>query len=490
MSRNPRPRAIDPRSALPLLIALLLVLSCRQAGADPVDAVAGVKTLFVEPFRGGADAAAIRDRLTRDLAGSRFRLVQTQKEADAVLKGTAQIWVHGFITTNARTPANNRQAVFSGYLSLEIVNSNNQPLWSWLITPGRLAWKSTVDDLASRGAKKLLEAAGLAASSPAPAGPGEPLTQATVSGAGATFPAPLYQKWFEDFEQLHPTVHLRYSPIGSLLGNQRLVAGDIDFAGSDVIPEEVVGASDAAHLRRFATVLGAVVPIYNLNGAQHDLRFTAGLLADIYLGRVKRWNDPEIRRFNRGVDLPDAEISVVHRSDGSGTTWVWSDYLSKVSPAWSSSVGRGTRLHWPVGIEADGNDGVARAVKQTPNSIGYVELTYAIQNQLSFGSVQNRAGQFVRADLDSLTEATRQIANATDPPPAITDAPGKYSYPIVSFTWLVVPSHWTDPAKQAAFFELLRWILTSGQKDCSSLGYAPLPREIAAGELRSLPAAP
>ncbi len=205
---------------------------------------------------------------------------------------------------------------------------------------------------------------------------------------------------------------------------------------------------------------------------------------------MRRWNDPEIRRTNRGVDLPDAEIEVIHRSDGSGTTWVWSDFLSKVSPAWAASVGRGAILHWPVGAGAEHNEGVAEAVRKTPGSIGYVELVYAIQHQLSFGAVRNRAGEYVHADLDSLAKAASVYSAVGEPPASITDPSGKNVYPIAAFTWLLLPAQSSDPAKRAALAELLRWILTSGQKECSALGYTPLPREIANSQLQTLKSLP
>ncbi|HET6206605.1 MAG TPA: phosphate ABC transporter substrate-binding protein PstS, partial [Terracidiphilus sp.] len=294
--------------------------------------------------------------------------------------------------------------------------------------------------------------------------------------------------WFQDFEQLHPRVHVRYTPEGSQAGDKELNAGEIDFAGSDVAPEVAVDASAASRLQRIASVLGAVVPIYNLSGVARDLRFTSELLAEIYLGHVRRWNEEAIRRFNTDVDLPESAITVVHRSDGSGTTWVWSDLLSNVSSSWSSSVGRGTTLQWPVGVGAEGNEGVAEAVRNTPNSIGYVELTYAIQHRLSYGAVRNRAGEFVRADLDTVAEAARSAGISGGPGLAISNAPGKSAYPIAAFTWFVFPADIRDSAKRAAMAELFRWILTAGQRECSSLGYAPLPRQVVDDQLRKLDA--
>lgn len=306
----------------------------------------------------------------------------------------------------------------------------------------------------------------------------------SLSGSGATFPAPLYQKWFQDFEQLHPGVHIRYSPVGSQRGAEMLTTGSADFAGSDVAPDFILGT--ASHLRAVISVVGGVVPIYNLQGVTTELHFTPDALAGIYLGKIRRWNDPEIRNSNKGVALPDAEIVVIHRSDGSGTTWVWSDFLSRASPQWLSTVGRGTTLHWPVGTGAERNDGVAQAVHGTPNSIGYVELTYAIQNQLNFGSVRNRSGVFVRADLDSVAAAAKGPAASSDLASSLVDSASKDAYPIASFTWLIMSDQLADSPKQRVLSELFRWVLTTGQRECSALGYAPLPRRIAEKELREI----
>jgi hypothetical protein len=334
-----------------LLLALLAV--ARFASAERATSLDQARTLYVEPFDGGGEAAALRDGLIRRLERDhRFRMVPSAEGADAVVKGTGKIWIRGYISSSGRTPVNGRQAVYAGYLSLEVVGVEDQPLWSWLVTPGKFAWKNTVDDMVDRAAARLLAAAQAASAAAAGPGPAGHLAQTNLIGGGATFPAPLYQKWFEDFEELHPGVHIRYDLLGSQLGTEKLAAGKLDFAGADVAPELLSSAASVSSLRRVASVLGAVVAIYNLNGSVRDLHFTPEALAGIYLGRIHRWNDPEIRRSNKGIALPDAEIVVVHRSDGSGTTWVWSDYLSKVSPAWAGAVSRGATLHWPVGIGA------------------------------------------------------------------------------------------------------------------------------------------
>ena len=468
------------------LVYAMFVL-CALTHAQPVDSLAQVKRIYVGDFKGGQEAAHLRESFLRHLDRERFQIAQSPKDADAVVYGTGEVWLKGYVSLNARTPSSDRQAVYTGYLSIEVVAQNGQPMWSWLATPGRIAWTNVVDNLAGRAAKRLGNAAE-AQSTAAPANATAPsaLAASDLEGAGATFPAPLYQKWFQDFEELHPGVHFRYAPVGSEAGVRRLIAGESDFAGSDVAPEAVVDTPVAASLRRIPSVVGAVVPIYNLGGVTQDLRFTPAALADIFLGRVKRWDDESLRRSNNGVDLPQAPIAVIHRSDGSGTTWVWSDFLSKVSPVWASSVGRNTTLKWLVGTGAVGNDGVAEAVLNTPNSIGYVELTYAIQHRLAYGAVRNHSGEFVRADLDSVSEAAKGAEPSPGHDPTIIDSARKFAYPISAFTWLVMPSDGSNAAKRAALEDLFRWVLVYGQRDCSSLGYAPLPHEVVDEELRML----
>jgi phosphate transport system substrate-binding protein len=239
--------------------------------------------------------------------------------------------------------------------------------------------------------------------------------------------------------------------------------------------------------QRIASVLGAVVVTYNLKGLAHDLRFTPEMLAEIYLGTLRKWNDPRIAKVNKDVDLPDADIVVVHRSDGSGTSYAWSDFLSRTSAEWENSLGTNTTLQWLVGLGVSGNEGVASTVQKTANSIGYVELAYAIQHQLSFGAVRNSAGEFVRPDLRSLGEAARELPRmSTGELGSIVNPPGKEAYPIATFTWLIVPYEMTDAAKKSAAREFFQWMLTSGQRECSSLGYAPLPNDVAAQQLELL----
>ncbi len=309
-----------------------------------------------------------------------------------------------------------------------------------------------------------------------------------MNAAGATFPNPIYSKWFSDFHTLHPNVEINYQSIGSGGGIQQLKAGTVDFGASDMPLNDELLSQFSFKIIQFPTVLGAVVPTYNIPGVSAVLKFTPQALADIYLGKVTKWNDPEIAGANPGVNLPGNDIVVVHRSDGSGTTFVWTDYLSKVSPEWKSRVGSNTSVNWPVGLGGKGNEGVSGVVEQTPNAIGYVELIYAIQNHLGYGLVRNSAGQFVRASLASVTEAASGAAvkMAHDVRISITDASGAGSYPICSFTYLLIPAQISDPTKLQNVKSFLHWMLTDGQGMVEALDYARLPRAVVAIEMRHI----
>jgi phosphate transport system substrate-binding protein len=306
-----------------------------------------------------------------------------------------------------------------------------------------------------------------------------------ITGAGATFPYPIYSKWFAEYHKAHPNVEINYQSIGSGGGIRQLTAGTVFFGASDgpMTTEQILAAGfPVLHL---PTVLGGVVPIYNVPG---DLRFTGKLLADIFLGKITKWNDPAIRAVNPGVTLPDSEITVAHRSDGSGTSYIFCDYLSKVSPEFRQTVGVGTAVKWPAGVGGKGNEGVAALVKQTPGAIGYVELIYALQNRIPYGAVQNMAGEFVRPTLETVTNASAAAAKAMprDFRVSITNAPGHDVYPISSFTWLLVRTNAGDRARTAVLADFIRWALTDGQRYCADLGYAPLPKEVVALELDAL----
>lgn len=306
------------------------------------------------------------------------------------------------------------------------------------------------------------------------------LSEILVNGAGATFPYPIYAQWFDAFQRVQPNARINYQPVGSAAGIRHLQAGTVDFGASDrPLTDEQIRTSPVKILQ-FPTVIGAAVPIYNLEAVRKPLRFTAGALAGIFFGTIRKWNHPALAAENPGVSLPDAAITVVHRSDGSGTTFVWTEFLSQTSPQWSRRVGAGTAVNWPVGLGARGNEGVTALVKQTPGSIGYVELAYALQSRLAYGAVRNPAGAFVRADAASIAAAA---ADASDRMPddfriSITNAPGKHAYPIASFTWLLLPARITDPGKRATMVSFLRWMLDQGQAMAEPLGYAPLPAPV------------
>lgn len=314
-------------------------------------------------------------------------------------------------------------------------------------------------------------------------GPGEGVqtAQVSINAAGATFPAAIYQKWFGEFKG----AKINYQSLGSGAGIQQLTQGTVDFGASDMPMKDAQIAAMKVKPLHFPTVLGAVVPVYNIPGVETDLKLTQDALAGIYLGEIKMWNDPKIAAENKGVKLPKAEIITVHRSDGSGTTFIFTEYLGKISPAWKSKVGANSSVSWPVsGLAGKGNEGVAGTVKQTPNSIGYVELVYAAKNSMGVALIRNKSGQYVKASVSSVTAAATAAANdiPADFRVSITDPPGADAYPISSFTYLLIPSKIEDAAKKKALVDFLGWMLTTGQQDAPGLDYAPLPAAIVAKE--------
>jgi phosphate transport system substrate-binding protein len=301
-----------------------------------------------------------------------------------------------------------------------------------------------------------------------------------LNGAGATFPYPIYSKWFSEYSAQHPDVQINYQSIGSGGGIRQVTAGTVDFGASDGPMTDQQLADSKIKLVHIPTVLGAVVPIYNLPGINTDLKFSPDVLADIYLGKITNWNDPRIAKDNPGVNLPASKINVVHRSDGSGTTYIFTDYLSKVSPDWKNSVGKSTAVPWPIGIGAKGNEGVAGMVRQLPGTIGYVELIFALQNKIQYGYIKNAAGSWVKASIDGVTEAAASVKTMpSDFRVSITNAPGKGAYPIASFTWLLIPTQPQDAAKGKVLKDFLGWMLDHGQSEVSALYYAPLPKSVA-----------
>ncbi|HEU4936880.1 MAG TPA: phosphate ABC transporter substrate-binding protein PstS [Vicinamibacterales bacterium] len=310
----------------------------------------------------------------------------------------------------------------------------------------------------------------------------------TITGAGATFPYPIYSKWFSDYNKLHPNVAINYQSIGSGGGVKQLTSQTVTFGASDypLTPEQLQAAP--GKILHFPTVLGAVVPIYNIPGVTAELKFSGLLLADIFLGNITKWNDSRIAKLNEGVTLPNMDITVVHRSDGSGTTYIFVDFLAKLSPDWKKRVGVAGSVNWPVGVGAKGNEAVAGMVKQTPGSLGYTEPAYATENKIAIGTVQNSAGKFVKASATSVTAAA---AAAVKQMPAdfrvsITNPPGDDVYPIASFTWLLLYQDPKDKALARVMVDFTKWALTDGQKYAADLGYAPLPKAVVDLELKSL----
>jgi phosphate transport system substrate-binding protein len=308
-----------------------------------------------------------------------------------------------------------------------------------------------------------------------------------INGAGATFPNPIYSKWFSEYNKANPKVQINYQPIGSGGGIRQLSNQTVFFGATDgpMTAEQLQQApGKVLHL---PTVLGAVVPIYNLQGAG-ELKFNGPVLADIYLGKITKWNDPAIVKLNAGAKLPATDITVVHRAEASGTSYIWVDFLAKVSPEWLKKAGVATSVNWPVGLGGKGNEGVSGLVQQTPGSIGYVELIYAIQNKISYGTVQNADGEFVRATVESVTAAAGAAVKnmPKDFRVSITNAAGKGVYPISSFTWLLLYENPKDKAQSKAMVDFVKWALTDGQKFAPDLGYAPLPAEVVKLEMAAL----
>jgi phosphate transport system substrate-binding protein len=314
----------------------------------------------------------------------------------------------------------------------------------------------------------------------------------SINGAGATFPYPMYSKWFSEYGKKYTNVAINYQSIGSGGGIRQVTEGTVDFGASDgPMNDEQLKAYQDKHgfgILHFPTVLGADVPAYNIPGVTVELNFTQEAIAGIFLGKITKWNDPAIVNANKGVSLPANDIVVVHRSEGSGTTYIWTDYLSKVSDEWKTKVGTGASVNWPVGLGAKGNEAVAGTVKNTPNSFGYVELIYAIQNNMPYGRVRNSSGAFIKADLASVTAAAAGAAKnmPDDFRVSITNAPGKTAYPISSFTWLLVPAKFSDAAKRDAIKGFVKWMLADGQNYTEALSYAKLPKEVVAKELKAL----
>lgn len=304
-------------------------------------------------------------------------------------------------------------------------------------------------------------------------------TETTVFGAGSTFVYPIMSKWAEEYHKVHPDINISYSANGSGAGIGLTLSGLVDFGGTDAPVSDAQLARATFKASHFPVILGADVPAYNLPDVQAQLRFTGQVLADIFLGKLKNWNDPAIAAINPGVRLPDRTIMVVHRLDGSGTTYIWADYLCKVSSEWKDKVGRGTSLKWPTGMAANGNEGVSETIQKEVGAIGYIELSYAQKRKIAFGSVENKDGAFVSASNSGIEEAAASLKEIpSDFRVSISNAPGRNAYPIASFSWILVPDHPKDSARRKIVMDFLAWIMTDGQRFAEELYYSPLPHDL------------
>ncbi len=304
------------------------------------------------------------------------------------------------------------------------------------------------------------------------------VAQTQLNGAGATFPYPMYSKWFNEYHNLHSEIQINYQSIGSGGGIRQVTAGTVDFGASDGPMSDEQIAASKIKLMHVPTVLGADVPAYNIPGVTQEVKFTPDILAGIFMGKISNWTDGAIAKANPDIKFPNQNITVVHRSDGSGTTYIWTDYLSKISQDWQGTTGKGTSVKWPVGVGGKGNEGVAGMIRQLPGSVGYIELIYAVQNKIPYGSVKNSSGNFVKATLESTTAAAAGIKMPADFRVSITNSPAKNAYPISSFTWLLVPTNPTDANKGKILKDFLFWMLGPGQSMTPALSYAPLPKEV------------
>ena len=461
---------------LQLLLPVLAVAVVSRAAAQAHSAPTSVHTIAVGSMGDGANAEMLRRHIVERLQKyPRLRIATGTSDPDVTLRGSSNIWSTGAYSINPRSRSY-RVTTYAGYLSVELASRGGQALWSYLVTPSRYRSSSITDNLADQAVSRLIEALQGIETGAAPAAIPGVTAHAQLHAAGSTLAAPLYLKWFES-----SGIPVAYDAIGSEAGVQQLAEGKIDFAASDMPPTADAPFSQF-QVTAIPTVVGGVVPIYNIAGVD-DLRLTPALLAGIYSGTITKWNDARILAINHGARLPDAAIAVVHRSDGSGTTFVWTSYLSLVSPEWKKNVGAGSHVQWPAGVGVTGNDGVAETVQKTPNAIGYVELIFAIHHELNYAQVENPAGQFVKADLSSITVAAGDAARSGDPGFSILNSAKKDAYPISTFTWLLIPSQGLDAQKKATIAGLVNWMLTSGQKQCASLGYVPLPSAVAAKAL-------
>ncbi|HEY7305177.1 MAG TPA: phosphate ABC transporter substrate-binding protein PstS [Bryobacteraceae bacterium] len=443
-----------------------------------------VHSVYVGSFGDQPGAQDLRRALIDALKHSALH-VSASAQTDAVLEGIGEIWIRGYHSLSPRARTNDVYAepIYGGYLSVRARGKNGEILWSYFVNPKRAGFGGDLKhDLAARLVDNLTEAisGSTEASATLASFSGKPVT---LRGGGATFPYPIYEQWFSSFQAVNPFVQFAYEPVGSLAGITQLRAGRSDFAGSDIPVSALSDSGTRTSLLEFPSVVGAVVIIYNLAEWGGDLRLTPEVLAGILSGHIRKWNDSAIRALNHG-SLPDRPIQVVHRSDGSGTTFALTEYLSKVSESWRAVIGRGATVNWPVGEGANGNEGVSKLVEQTAYSLGYTEFIYAFRHRLTSVSIRNAAGEFIDADLPSIAAAAANDAGSasSDFAVSLSNSPGRQSYPISTYTWLV----FSKPFENKPLRQFLQWMLIEGQRQCMALGYAPLPRFMVEREQRAL----
>ncbi len=473
-----------PRFRMIACFAFCCSLFGSALARQPAPADHSTRRIYVEPFVTQEGSQKFREDVIAELRKvSSVSLAGDESSADAILGGGGEVWIKGYRSHNPQlgNVAPNGTPIYTGFLSIELRDRNGETLWSYLATPPASS-RDVSKDLSTLIVKKLVEGLAQGEEPSTAASLSQPTT--TLKGAGATFPFPVYEKWFTNYRRENPALQIMYEPIGSEAGVRRLLANSIDFAASDS-PQAIheLSPGDDGKYLFFPSVVGAVVPVVNLPGLSGDIAFTPEALSGIYLGKIKKWNDPILARTNRGLHLPDLDIVVAHRAEGSGTSYAWTDYLSKTSPEWKAQVGTSLTPKWPIGLGADGNDGVSKLVKEQSGSIGYVEFIYALQNHLSYGRVRNRNGEFVQASLESIAAAvSHSVKISGDFKVSIVDAPGAGVYPISTFTWVVVPAHIEDDAKRKALTGFLRWMVGPAQRQAAALGYLPIPKDVASKE--------
>ena len=475
----------------PFQLTVCFALCCAIAGSALIGqtpAATRIRQIYVEPFTTHEGADKFREDVIAELRKlTSVSLVSEESSADAILGGGGEVWIKGFRSHNPQlgNVALNGTAIYTGFLSIELRDTSGDTLWSYLATPPA-ASSDVSKALSTQIVKKLAESLEQIETPIQSSSLPQPTT--IVKGAGATFPYPVYEKWFRNYRRKNPAIQITYEPVGSEAGVRQLLANSVDFGASDS-PEAIqeLAPEQVKKYLFFPSVVGAVVPVVNLPGVPGDIALTPEAIAGIYLGKIKKWNDPILTRANRGLRLPDLDITVVHRSDGSGTSYAWTDYLSKTSLEWRTQVGASLTPKWPTGREANGNDGVSKLVHEQSGSIGYVEFTFALQNHLNYSRVRNRNGEFISASLESIAAAASHSLKITDGfKVSIADAPGAGVYPISSFTWIVVPAVSSDSAKRSALTDFLQWMLGPGQRQAAALGYLALPKDVVTKEAAAI----